>query len=244
MAQDPRFNLGKLVQPLFVLLLIAAAFAIGAMWTQIQFLEKGVQSTVGQPATVGQGAAQPQPPTTLSSEQFSQAVEGGIVVAGAASAPITLVEFSDFECPFCGRFYSQTLPQVEEEYINTGQVRYVYRHFPITSIHPNAEGAALASECANEQGQFRAFHDMIFENQTSIGTSDLKSYAAQLGLNTTQFNSCLDSKKYQAKVDADTSLGNQLGVTGTPTFYINGQIIPGAQPYEAFQAAFDAALGG
>lgn len=235
----PEFS--NLVTPLLIVLLVVSAFLIGMFWTKVQMLEKG---TAGQSTQAETTPAAPAPaPTALSSEKFEEVVRDAILVSGDENAPVKLVEFSDFECPFCGRFYSETLGQVEEEYVKTGKVAYYYRHFPLYSIHPSAEGAALASECAREQGKFREMHDAIFENQTKISTSDLKGYAADLGFNTTQFNSCLDSKKYQENVDRDVALGGEIGVGGTPTFFVNGKIINGAQPFPVFQTTIEDLLG-
>lgn len=160
---------------------------------------------------------------------------------GDENAPVVMIEFSDFECPFCGRFFNETLSQVEEKYINTGKVKFVYRDFPL-SFHPNAQKAAEAGECANEQGKFWEMHDMIFENQSAIAVANLKTYAANLGLNTGQFNSCLDSGKYADEVASDVADGTAAGVSGTPTFFINGQILVGAQPFSAFEQVIEAEL--
>jgi protein-disulfide isomerase len=163
---------------------------------------------------------------------------------GSSSAEITIVEFSDFECPFCGKFVSETLPQIEEQYVDTGKVKLVYRDFPL-SFHENAQKTAEAAECADDQGKFWEYHDIIFENQNSLGTSDLEQYAADLGLNTEEFNSCLSSNKHSDEVLKDSQDGQNYGVTGTPTFFIldeNGDVVEkivGAQPFSVFQEIID-----
>ena len=162
-------------------------------------------------------------------------------VEGAKNAPVTIIEFSDFQCPFCERFYTQTLPQIENEYIKTGKAKLVYRDFPL-SFHENAQKAAEAGECADEQGKFWVMHDMIFENQASLSVADLKKYAGRVGLDQAKFDSCLDSSKYAAEVQKDQTDGQAAGVTGTPGFVINGRLIVGAQPFSAFKQAIDAAL--
>ena len=159
---------------------------------------------------------------------------------GPEDAPVTIVEFSDFQCPFCSRFFSQTYPQIKQEY--EGQVRFVYRDFPLTSLHENAQKAAEASECANEQGKFWDYHDMLFNNQAALDVASLKGYASQLGLDSTAFDQCLDSGKYTEEVQKDYQEGVSYGVTGTPAFFINGVSLIGAQPYANFKAAIDAAL--
>jgi protein-disulfide isomerase len=159
---------------------------------------------------------------------------------------VTIVEFSDFECPFCARFYTDTLPELTKEYIDSGEIAFYYRHCPL-SFHPQAVPSALASECANDQGKFWEMHDKIFDenNAGKLGSATdetYKGYAADLGLNADQFNSCFDDKTHQSKVDEDFAAGNEVGVSGTPTFYINGRQLVGAQPFTAFKAVIDEEL--
>lgn len=163
-------------------------------------------------------------------------------VKGDEDAPVTIIEFSDFQCPFCARFYSETLPQLQSQYVDTGKVKLVFRDFPLTSIHPQAQKAHEASECADEQDKFWEYHDILFENQGSLDVASLKSYAADLRLDTNKFNTCLDSGKYAGEIRKDTADGAQAGVTGTPSFFVNGQQLVGAQPFSAFQQAIEAAL--
>jgi len=157
-----------------------------------------------------------------------------------------VVEFSDFECPFCAAFYKDTLPQVLSTYVDTGKVKLEYRHFPL-SFHPQAKPLAIASECANDQGKFWEMHDKIFQENSggklSGATGDTyKGWAAELGLNTSEFNSCLDDQNHTDVIDSDTSLGTSVGVSGTPTFYINGRQLVGAQPFEAFKTIIEEEL--
>jgi len=168
-------------------------------------------------------------------------------VKGDPNAPITIVEFSDFQCPFCAKFHSTTLPQLEANYIDSGKVKFVYRDFPIQSIHPNAVPAAIASECADEQGMFWEYHDLVFENQKKwqglsgrIMVDTFEQYALELGLNTSNFNTCLESAKYADEVTKDLQDGTSYGVTGTPGFFVgNDELgyvkIIGAQPYPVFE---------
>jgi len=197
------------------------------------------------------------PPATAQAQTTAQPIMVSLdddPIRGEPNAPITIVEFSDFQCPFCARFHSNTWPQLEQNYISTGKVNFVYRDFPIQSIHPNAIPAALASECADEQGKFWEFHDMLFENQKrwqglSIqnGISTFKEYAQELGLNMDEFNSCLDSEKYAQEVNKDLQDGREYGVTGTPGFFVGNEKIGftkiiGAQPYSVFQRLIDVQL--
>ncbi len=159
---------------------------------------------------------------------------------GPEDAAVTIIEFSDFQCPYCGRFFQQTLPQLMAQYGD--RVRFVYRDFPLDQIHPNARNAAIAAECADDQGKFWEYHDVLFSNQQALGVADLKRYAEQLGLDVAAFSQCLDSQKYNDEVNADLRDGLQAGVTGTPTFFINGRRVVGAQPLQTFQTLIDQAL--
>lgn len=173
---------------------------------------------------------------------------------GNPDAPITIIEFSDYECPFCGRFYANTLPLIEENYINAGLVNFVYRDFPIQSIHDNALPAALASECADDQGKFWPYHNMIFDNKSTwekINGVDLlkefEQYAVVLGLDIEEFNSCLESGKHLEEVKKDLQDGRDYGVTGTPGFFVGNDKLgyvelKGAQPFESFQRVIDGLL--
>ncbi len=157
-------------------------------------------------------------------------------IRGDFNAPITLVEFSDFECPFSEKNYP-TMNKIFENY--NGKVRLVYKHFPL-SFHQNAQKAAEASECADEQGKFWEYHDKIFENQSSgLSVEKFKQWAANLDLNTKKFNDCLDSGKYTQKVQDDFQEGQQKEVNGTPATFINGQLISGALPYDSFKQIID-----
>jgi len=147
---------------------------------------------------------------------------------GPAQAPVTIVEFADFECPFCGGLYP-TLKLVEKNYAD--KVRFVYRQFPLTNIHPNAQKAAEASLCANDQQRFWEFHDALFSDQTRLDVPSLKQRAQALGLNTTAFNSCLDSGKQVDAIQKDRDDARKIGVSSTPTMFINGRLLSGNRPY-------------
>jgi len=157
---------------------------------------------------------------------------------GPASAPIELVEFSDFQCPFCYRAHP-TVKQVLSTY--SGKIRFVYRNYPLPN-HPQARPAAEAAQCANEQGQFWPYHDRLFADQSKLSDADLKASAAALGMDAAKFNACLDSHKYKARVDADLQAGNEAGVNGTPAFFVNGRLLSGAQPFDEFKKVIDEEL--
>jgi len=159
-------------------------------------------------------------------------------IRGDENAPVTLVVYSDFECPYSGSV-GPTLNQVLEEF--DGQVRLIYRHFPL-SFHANAQKAGEASECAGDQDKFWEMHDILFENQSALDVDSLKSYAADLGLNTSTFNDCLDNGTYAEKVSGGLAEGSAYGVQGTPATFVNGTLVSGAQPYESFKAAIESVL--
>ncbi|MBT3642905.1 DsbA family protein [archaeon] len=162
-------------------------------------------------------------------------------IKGDADAPVTIVEWSDYECPFCTKFYDQTFSQINEEYIKTGKVKFIYRDFPL-GFHKNAQKAAEAAECAGEQGKYFDMHDALFENGVTGGVSSFKQFAADIGLDTDDFNDCLDSGEMASEVAKDLADGSAAGITGTPGFIINGQLVSGAQPFSVFKQVIDAEL--
>lgn len=165
----------------------------------------------------------------------------GDPVLGSSSAKVTMIEFSDFQCPYCSRFTLETFPQLKTKYIDTGKVKVIFKNFPLPG-HQYAQGAAEASECAFEQGKFWEYQAKLFENQSSLDTNNLKKYAQDLGLNEQTFNSCLDSKKYTTQVKADADEGTKVGIQGTPSFIINGILVDGAYPLSVFEAVIDSKL--
>lgn len=154
---------------------------------------------------------------------------------GPADAPITIVEFSEYQCPFCGRV-TPTLKALEQKY--AGKVRLVFKDFPLAN-HLQAPKAAEAAHCAGDQGKYWELHDRLFSNQQQLQLADLKKYAGAVGLDQAKFDQCLDSGKHAANVQADVDLGSQMGVQSTPTLYINGRIVTGAQPAAVFEAIID-----
>ncbi len=163
-------------------------------------------------------------------------------VKGSPDAPVTIVEFSEFQCPYCGYYVREVFPKIDEAYIKTGKVKYVFRDFPLLSIHPNAQKAAEAAGCAGQQGKFWEYHDVLFAHQDALDVPSLKQYAADLGLDTAQFDACLDSGAMADEVAKDLADGQQHGVSGTPAFFVNGIKLTGAQPFEAFQDLIDEEL--
>lgn len=160
----------------------------------------------------------------------------GAPFKGPAKAPVTIVEFSDFHCPFCRRVLP-TLAQLESQYGD--KIKLVFRDFPIESLHPGATKAHEAARCANEQGKFWAYHDKLFAGPPKSSPELFKGLAKEVGLDMAGFETCFDTGKYQAAVKRDIEEGNRVGVTGTPAFFINGRMISGAQPLEAFRRVID-----
>jgi protein-disulfide isomerase len=179
-------------------------------------------------------------------------IEGG-ATKGAKNAKVTLVEFTDYQCPFCSRHFRDTLPRIENDYVKTGKVQYVLREFPLESIHPLAFKAAEAANCSGDQGKYWEMHDRLFANQNALAATQLASHAQAVGLDAAKFKTCLDSGKYAAKLRKDLADAQQNGINGTPTFFIglsdpkSSEIkavrkIVGAQNYAAFKTAIDTLL--
>jgi protein-disulfide isomerase len=174
-------------------------------------------------------------------------------VKGERAARITIVEFSDFECAFCGKFARETLPQLDRDYIATGKVRYAFRHFPLEALHPNALAAAAAAGCAEEQGKFWPMHDRLFADQQGLGEPALRAHAAALALDAAAFEACVASGRQRAEARRDIEQGTRARVRGTPTFFLGYtdpgsrelkpvDVIIGAQPYLAFKMALERLL--
>ncbi|MCX8202556.1 MAG: DsbA family protein [Candidatus Micrarchaeota archaeon] len=163
----------------------------------------------------------------------------GLEPRGNPDAPITIIEYSDFQCPFCSKV-QPTIEQILKDY--DGKVKIYYEQFPLTQIHPNAQKAAEASLLAAEQGKFWEYHDILFKNQDKLDVKYLKEYASQLGLDAEKFNYGLDSGIKAQTVNKNLQEGIKNGVQGTPTFFINGHILTGAQPYSVFKQIIDSEL--
>ena len=164
---------------------------------------------------------------------------------GDPDAPITIIEFADFQCPYCGRFFAETKPQIDETYMQSGKVRFAYFNFAF--LGPESNWAAEAAECAADQNKFWEYHDKLYssqsgENQGAFNKDNLKKYAEELGLDTSAFNECLDSGKYTQLIQDESNMASSIGVRSTPTFLINGQAVVGAQPFEIFEQTIDSLL--
>lgn len=195
-------------------------------------------------------SGQPAPP--LTPESIVLGIDDDPVM-GDRKARLVLIEFSDFQCPFCARFVRETLPEIEKDYIKTGKLKYVFRDFPITSAHKDAFKAALAAGCALDQGKYWEMHDRLFENPTAFTVYNLTQNAEAIGLNKETFQQCLNKNEYETEVQSDFADGLKAGVNQTPTFFLGLTepnspkvkvltVITGAKPYAVFKAAIDSAL--
>jgi len=163
-------------------------------------------------------------------------------IYGPANAPITIIEFSDYECPFCRKWHNEVWPRIKTEYGD--RVRLVYRDFPLYGLHANAESAALAANCAGEQGKYWEYNDALFATTERFSRDTYELLAAQLSLDIDSFKTCLDEERYQKEIQADYQYAAELGISSTPTFFINGLALVGAQPYEIFKQVIDMELNG
>jgi protein-disulfide isomerase len=236
-----------LILPLAIIisaLITAGAVIYGARTVSSQLTDLGnkLNAAPTLQAQANPTPAQPEDKQVDPNKRYDVAI-GPNPILGNESAPVTIIEFSDAQCPFCKRFHDQTFPQLKSEYIDTGKVKLAYRSFPL-SIHPDAPKAAEAQSCARDQDKFWELTEEIFVNQGAMKVADIKKMAANIGMNPATFDECLDSGKYKSEVDKDFADGSAAGVSGTPSFFVNGKILVGAQPFTAFQALIDQELAG
>jgi protein-disulfide isomerase len=252
----PKFNLkDSSINTILAIALALSTFLLGMLTNKVIYLERALEESA---TRVNEQAAQPQAEPTEDPTPKQVSVDDDPVL-GQTNAKVTIVEFSDYQCPFCKRYFDQTFEQVKKEYVDKGLVKIVYRDLPL-SFHLNAHKAAQAAQCANDQNSYWEYHDFLFKNQDewasltseAVNTTFTK-YASQVGggLNQDQFLTCLVSEKYKAEVDKDLADAATVGANGTPTFFIgkssaNGTItgtkLVGAQPFSAFKQVIDAEL--
>jgi protein-disulfide isomerase len=226
---------------------------------ELQALRKDVDTIKANQAEIEKAVAevknlvrtgQPAPPPAPESIQLG--IDDDPLM-GDQKARLVLVEFSDFQCPFCARFVHETLPEIEKDYIKTGKLKYVFRDFPITAAHKDAFKAALAAGCALDQGKFWEMHDRLFENQTAFTVHNLTQSAEAIGLNKEKFQQCINNNEYATEVQNDFAEGLKAGVNQTPIFFLGLTepnslkvkvltVITGAKPFAVFKAAIDSAL--
>ena len=232
----------------FYSVLVVLAFAVGLLLGFVIWGRDAAVPTVvveeGQPSAAAQQPSEPVAEVPITPEpQFTRydIPTEGYPSLGPDDAPITIVEFSDFQCPFCRRFHEDTYQALLDAY--PGQIRFVYRNLPLTSIHPDAMPSAIASLCANDQNAYWDYHGKLFSSETLTRDTFIQ-YATDLNLNVEDFTACLDSGKHDEFIQQDMNFALDLGVQSTPTFFINGLAIVGAQPFSAFQQIIDQELAG
>lgn len=246
MAEEAKKNASKVTTYVLIGLLLVAAFFLGSFATQIKSLKKDegtpqAQETETQPAQEG---AQERPGEKILTAEERAEIENSGISKGNADASVTIVEFSEYECPFCQRYIEGAYAQIWTEYGD--QIRYIFHDYPLP-FHQNAQETAEAARCAGEQDDYWGYHDLLFANRDDWAeetdpTDVLEGFASDLGLDSGQFSDCLSSGKYAQAVKDDLALGQKVGVSGTPSFFINGRPLVGAQPFEAFKAIIDEEL--
>lgn len=219
-----------------VIIFFVLGAALGGMFVKIQYLEGKVAGAQTQPTT-------PTGPTVPTKVDVKVSPDDPL--KGNPNAKLTIVNFSDFQCPYCARFHQDVEPQIIKDYVDTGKAKFVFKN--LAFLGKESTDAANAALCAKEQNKFWEYHDKLFdsqsgENQSGFALDKLKGFAAELGLNTTQFNSCLDSQKYNAQVAADNAEAGRNGFTSTPSTAVGTTPIIGAQPYAQFKTAIEAEL--
>jgi protein-disulfide isomerase len=230
--------------------LILAAAVLGTGWLVSSSLDAGTEELAGVREALGEvqgvleeatgnggGRAEARPQRPDPGERHEVSLDGA-PVRGPEDAKVTIVEFGDFQCPFCTRV-NTTLQQIRKEYPD--DVKLVFKHLPLR-IHPQAPGAHAAAEAAHRQGRFWEMHDKIFANQSDLAPETFVAYAQQIGLDVEAFQKDVASADVKKRVDADTQEAQKLGVSGTPAFFINGKYLAGAQPLEAFKQRIDEEL--
>jgi protein-disulfide isomerase len=252
---SPAINKTNKIQYILMILLVLAAFVIGSLWTKVNYLEdsNGSSNSIqADPQAVGDSQANPPEDTTPKKVSIDDDP-----ILGNKDAKVTMIDFTDYECPFCKRYFDETFSEIKKNYIDTGKIKYVVRDLPL-SFHANAHKEAQAAECAREQGgddAYFKYHDEIFKRTTSNGAgialTDLSVIADDIGLSGAALQACLDSEKYKKEVDKDLADASSVGATGTPSFFIGksssdgvitGTPIIGAQPYSEFQTEIDKQL--
>jgi len=205
--------------------------------TRLLYIAIGVAVGFAVGFPIGRGSA---PEPAMSSRAFGVELEGR-PLRGPKNAAVTIVEFTDYECPFCRRYFETTYPTLLDRYGD--DVAYTVRHFPVSYQHKRAHKAAQAAECAGDQDRFFEYHEVLFKNNRALDERSLVGYAAQVGLKLEQFSECLESGVKSDVVDDDVQVGLARGLMGTPSFLVNGRVLVGAQPTEVFERYIERELG-
>lgn len=248
-------NIMPLITP--IALLISALMISISIFVSINKLGTQLASGIKTGDSVAEGNADNKPNDVAvdpaqqaDNTKVSTKIDDDAIKGNKNKAKVGIVEFSDYECPFCKRFYTDTLPQITKEFIDTDKAIFVYRDLPLDALHPNARNSAEAAECAGEESpaKYLEFHNKIFETSDELSATKLKDIAKEIGLNTGKFNDCFDSKKMADEVKKDESDAAAAGINGTPGFVVGtlksdgtveGEVISGALPFSEFQKVID-----
>lgn len=239
----------SLVTLVLMAALTVGAYTLGLYKARYEALSAGVSPTAAEAQGAGgtvDDAAPPEEITELTDADWKSIQENPAFVMGSSDAKVTMVEYTDYQCPYCARYNEQTFNQIKKDYVDTGKVRYMIRDLPL-SFHANAEDAAVAVRCAGQQGKYLEMHDKVFAGQVTWGElEDAKptfgTYASQLAMDQGKFKACQADEKIVQAVKDDLSLATKVGASGTPTFFVNGKVLVGAQPIGAFTTMIDGAL--
>jgi len=233
--------------------LLVVGFLSGAMWRENSMLKAGYAGNGGTPTAIADPNAQPgapAAPTELTEEDWKAVQQDPVGVIGKDNAKVTIVEYTDYQCPFCARHYTSAYKQIKEQYVDTGKAKLLLRDQPLP-FHANAKISANAARCAADQnkGKLEAMHDALFQNQdawanlpTEAAIAKFGEYATAAGLNANTLTQCVKDGKFNTQIDADSALGTKIGASGTPTFIINGKVVVGAQDFTVFQQEIENAL--
>jgi protein-disulfide isomerase len=227
---------------------------VKALQAEVEQLKGELEALKKEVAELKKAPPRPAAPPAAAPFEPKDLVVGGSPVLGSADAPVTLFEYSDYQCPFCSRHATTVLPRLVNDYVDSGKLRIVMREYPIEAIHPRAFATSLAAHCAGQQGKYWEMHDLIFANQRSLSDDDLKGHSATLGLDQTAFDDCLASEAADEQIRAEIKEAYDLGISGTPSFVAGvstsddgntvhvTEYIRGAQPFERFQSVIDKLL--
>lgn len=247
MAEETKNQSSKLIAPIIIVLLLVASFLAGTIFKGGRPLKSGesgqAPDKIISPTIAPQAFDEETVPEVLGEADLIE-IEKSVNVKGNPNAKVTIVEFSEFQCPFCKRYFDETYNKIWEEYGN--KINYIFRDYPLP-FHPLAQITAEAARCAGDQGKYWDYHNLLFSrhgewsNQTDA-VPLLTTFAVDLKLNEADFSACLSSGKYTQSVKDDLALGQRLGIGGTPSFFINGRLLVGAVPFESFKAIIDEEL--
>ena len=228
----------ELINYLLVGLLVVGAYFLGSYKTKYELLK-----TSGGEKGQAEVQAQPEKKTELSEVEWKELLQNPVAVKGSESAPVTIVEFTDYQCPFCGRYFQETYPSIMKDYVEKGKVRYVIRDLPLP-FHQHAKEAAIAAYCAGQKGKYWEMHDKLFQEQQTWEKANnaaelFAKYGDELGVD---IRDCQKDKQAKEVIGKDLELARKIGASGAPTLFINGKMLVGAQPYSTFKAMIEDAL--